>query len=123
MDGRTGHEVTTSALKPCLSPPPPCRPLPPCRRAAAPTVPLSRRPMPCLPSVAPRRLTADPYRAAPPLHTHTSDFLLDRVIALKSEPSRRCVPQRPRWARRTGPRVLRSNLAELERRLARWMLA
>ena len=33
MDGRTGHEVTTSALKPCLSPPPPCRPLPPCRRS------------------------------------------------------------------------------------------
>ena len=69
----------------------------------------------------PYRVTADPYRAAPPLHTHLTSCSTE--FALRSEPSRRCVPQRPRWARRTGPRVLRSNLAEPERRLARWMLA
>ena len=55
------------------------------------------------------------------LHTHLTSCSTE--FALRSEPSRRCVPQRPRWARRPGPRVLRSNLAEPERRLARWMLA
>jgi len=49
---------------------------------------MSRRPMPCLPSVLPpRRPTADSYRAAPPLHTHTPDLLLDRVcVEERTEP-------------------------------------
>ena len=47
----------------------------------------ARRPMSSLPS----------YRAAPPLHTHLN--FCSTGFALRSEPSRRCVPQRPRWAR------------------------
>ena len=111
----------SSALPFCRSaavPPLPRRLAPSCRYRAAlaprrrpPLSRSARRPMSSLPS----------YRAAPPLHTHLN--FCSTGFALRSEPSRRCVPQRPRWARRTGPRVLRSNLAEPERRLARWMLA
>ena len=97
--GQTRDRYRRAAVPPLLSY---SLPLPPCR--------LSRRPMPCLPSVA----AAPPYRRPLPPY-----FLLDRVCAdERTEPPG--APQRPRWARRTGPRVLRSNLAEPERRLARW---
>ena len=108
--------LTVPLLPPCRAALPFSPPSPPAFRYTA--VPPYR-----LPAVRCRRgrLTTDPYRAAPPSHTHLTSCSTE--FALRSEPSRRCVPQRPRWARRTGPRVLRSNLAEPERRLARWMLA
>ena len=65
----------------------------------------------------PRRLTADPYRAAPPLHTHLT--FCSTEFALMSEPSRR-VPRSGLAGPERRPRVLRSSLAEPERRLARW---
>ena len=65
----------------------------------------------------PRRLTADPYRAAPPLHTHLT--FCSTEFALMSEPSRR-VPRSGLAGPEHRPRVLRSSLAGPERRPARW---
>ena len=65
----------------------------------------------------PRRPTADPYRAAPPLHTHLTSCSTE--FAMMSEPSRR-VPRSGLAGPERRPRVLRSSLAEPERRLARW---
>ena len=114
--GQTRDRYRRAAVPPLLSY---SLPLPPCR--------LSRRPMPCLPSVAAappyRRPLPPPYRrshsaAPPPTRTHLTSCSTE--FAMRSDPSRR-VPR----SGLAGPEepvreCSAANLAEPERRLARW---
>ena len=105
-----------------FSPPPPLpsvTAVPPYRRSysATPRAVCPAVRCPACRLLPPLCLTANPCRAAPPLHTHLTSCSTE--FAMMSEPSRR-VPRSGLAGPERRPRVLRSSLAEPERRLARW---